>query len=90
MVDEVDTGLYHAVLPDVWKLVGAAAREFDVQVFATTHSWECVTAAYEAFADDHPQEFSVHRLERVNGTVEHKALSCDRVGSMIESGYGVR
>ena len=41
-VDEIDTGLHFTVMADMWKLIYSAAREFNVQVFATTHSYDCV------------------------------------------------
>jgi hypothetical protein len=41
-VDEIDTGLHYSVMADMWRLVIGAARQFGVQVFATTHSFDCV------------------------------------------------
>ena len=60
LVDEIENGLHHSVLPDVWRVVGKVAEQFNVQVFATTHSFECVEAAYEALGAD---DFRLHRLE---------------------------
>ena len=45
LVDEVETGLHHSVLPEVWKAVDAVARRFGTQIVATTHSYECMQAA---------------------------------------------
>ncbi len=42
LVDEIDTGLHHTVMSDMWKLIFGAAKELDVQVFATTHSFDCI------------------------------------------------
>ena len=42
LVDEIDTGLHYTVMSDMWKLIFGAARELDVQVFATTHSSDCI------------------------------------------------
>jgi energy-coupling factor transporter ATP-binding protein EcfA2 len=42
LVDEIDTGLHYTVMSQMWKLIFNAAKEFDVQVFATTHSYDCV------------------------------------------------
>lgn len=41
-VDEIDTGLHYSVMPDMWKLVIQKAAESNTQVFATTHSWDCI------------------------------------------------
>jgi predicted ATPase len=42
LIDEIDTGLHYTVMSDMWKLIFNAAKEFNVQVFATTHSYDCV------------------------------------------------
>ena len=60
LADEIENGLHHAVLPDVWRVVERAARQFDVQVVATTHSFECVEAAHHALDKS---GFRLHRLE---------------------------
>ena len=60
LVDEIENGLHHSVLPDVWRAIGKAAERFDVQMFATTHSFECIGAACEALGAD---GFRLHRLE---------------------------
>ena len=60
LVDEIENGLYHSVLPEVWRVVGEAAERSDVQMFATTHSFECIEAAREALGGD---GFRLHRIE---------------------------
>lgn len=42
LVDEIDTGLHYTVMSDMWRLIFGAAKELDVQVFATTHSYDCI------------------------------------------------
>ena len=64
LVDEIENGLHHSVLPDVWHVVGKAAEQFNVQFFATTHSFECVQAARKALGSD---GFRLHRLDIVKG-----------------------
>ncbi len=65
LIDEIENGLHWSVLPKVWRFLVDTARALDVQVFATTHSKDCL----EALADlhrTHPtlaERVSVHRLE---------------------------
>lgn len=42
LVDEIDTGLHYTVMAKMWRLIFNAAKQFDVQVFATTHSSDCI------------------------------------------------
>ena len=42
LIDEIDAGLHWTVMEDVWRLLVEAAKESDVQVFATTHSYDSI------------------------------------------------
>ena len=42
LVDEIDTGLHWTVMEDLWRFVIGASRRSNVQVFATTHSYDCL------------------------------------------------
>jgi len=66
IADEIDTGLHYSVMVDMWRLVIRTARRLDVQVFATTHSLDCVNAlGWLAENDaDLAADISLHRLER--------------------------
>ena len=61
LIDEVENGIHHSVLADIWRVLDDASRRFGVQVFATTHSFECVQAADQAIKTD---ALSLHRLAR--------------------------
>ena len=63
LIDEVDTGLHYSVLPDVWKLIFEVAHRLNVQVFATTHSWDCIQAFQQAADDNTEEEGVLVRLE---------------------------
>ena len=51
LVDEIDTGLHYQVQTDMWRLIIQTARELNIQVFATTHSWDCICALQEVLAE---------------------------------------
>ena len=42
LIDEIDTGFHWTLMEDMWRLVVEGARRSNVQVFATTHSSDCV------------------------------------------------
>lgn len=66
LVDEIDTGLHHTVIADMWRLVIETARSLDVQVFATTHSLDCVHALAWVHQQDPAasSEVLLHRVEK--------------------------
>ena len=51
LIDEIDTGLNYQVQSDMWRLIIQTARELNIQVFATTHSWDCICALQEVLAE---------------------------------------
>jgi hypothetical protein len=64
IVDEIDTGLHYTVLAKMWKLLFSAAKEFDVQVFATTHSSDCIHSLGELSGEiDQRNSITVQRIE---------------------------
>jgi hypothetical protein len=63
LIDEVERGFHHSVLRDLWQVIDEAAARSSVQVFATTHSWECVKAAHEVFGGA-GKSFQLTRIER--------------------------
>ncbi|MDE0003197.1 MAG: AAA family ATPase [Rhodospirillaceae bacterium] len=60
LIDEIENGLHHSVLSNVWLAIERVVELFGVQIFATTHSRECVAAAYDALGAD---GFRLHRLD---------------------------
>ncbi len=56
LIDEIDSGLHYSAQPNLWRLVFEAARRLNVQVFATTHSWDCIAAFQEAALQDSQAE----------------------------------
>jgi len=68
LIDEIENGLHHSVMQTVWKGLAVAAREGGVQIFATTHSWECILAASAAIPDG--DDFQVIRLDRIGDDVK--------------------
>jgi hypothetical protein len=90
LVDEIENGLHHSVMAKVWKAIGEAARQYDTQIFATTHNWWCIVAAHEAFSKSEVYDFRLHRLERIKGTLEVVTYDQETLEAAIEIGMEVR
>jgi len=90
LIDEVENGLHYSVMKDVWKAIAVAARQMDVQVFATTHSYECIQAAHEAFTASGIYDLRLLRLDRLNGEIQVAAYDQDVLGYATEMRHEVR
>ena len=42
LIDEFENGLHYSVQEKIWTLLFEMAEKLDIQVFATTHSWDCI------------------------------------------------
>jgi hypothetical protein len=62
IIDEVENGIHYSALEKVWTQIGRAVKDTGTQVVASTHSYECVRAAYRAFRDD-PDALKLIRLQ---------------------------
>lgn len=69
LIDEIDTGLHFTVMDQMWQLVSAAAEKLNVQVFATTHSRDCVESLAVICHSDSRSEgrVSIQRIEPERG-----------------------
>ena len=87
-MDEIETGLHYSVLADVWRVVDKAAKRFDTQVVATTHSYECIRAAHEAF--DKGDGFLFHRLDVTESGNRCVTYGPEDIGAAIRHDLEVR
>ncbi len=64
LIDEIDTGLHHSVMAKMWRMVMESARRLNIQVFATTHSIDCIHALAEVHQQMNltPDDVMLHRL----------------------------
>jgi hypothetical protein len=64
LIDEIENGLYYEGMEDFWKGLFAVLEDQDVQLFATTHSRECMEAAHRAAAGCKEYPLRFLRLDR--------------------------
>ena len=67
LADEMENGIHHSMLREVWRFARRWMREWNVQFVATTHSAECIEAAMTVFADV-PEDLSIHKLFKNEAT----------------------
>jgi hypothetical protein len=67
IIDEIENGFYFDAMPKIWKVLRDFCVRHEVQLFASTHSAECLEAAAEA-ANGHEEDFSLLRAERKEGS----------------------
>jgi len=89
LIDEVESGLHYSVQPDVWKLIFETAARLNVQVFATTHSWDCIEAFQKAAAES-DEEGMLIRLAEKKGEIIPTLFDERRVGIATREDIEIR
>ena len=99
LIDEIENGVHYSVLHVLWDAIFANSEINKCQIFATTHSYECIKAAiksYQNFADSnlYPSErnlFAFYRLEnRGNDNVTAVRYGSGELAEVIDSDWEVR
>jgi len=90
LLDEIDTGLHYSVMGNVWRMVVKTAIDLDVNVFATTHSYDCIRGL-AWLCENHPElgeQVSLHKIDRSR---DH-SVACDaeRIVRTFANGIEVR
>jgi predicted ATPase len=90
LIDEIENGIHYTALPILWQGIANIARELDIQIFATTHSYECIQAAAKVF-EATPEEFQLIRLERTDDNNIKPVLVQDKnLETVLQERYEIR
>ena len=90
LVDEFENGLHWSVQEKVWETVFQLAERLDVQVFATTHSRDCVQA-FQAAWERYPSQGAYYRMEADSqGEVQARRYSLDTLADSIATDVETR
>ena len=90
LIDEVENGVHYTKLAAVWQQIRALADQFNVQVFATTHSRECIAAAHQAFESSGDIGIALHRIDMEQDIPVAKTYGYDGIEYALDEGFAVR
>jgi len=91
LIDEIDNGLHHSAQRSLWKGIFNWAQALHVQVFASTHSWECVKAFNESSMSSlFETEGKLFRIERHEDSFRVVEYTKEMLDESLESRWEVR
>ena len=68
LLDEAESGLHYSTQQELWRLIFELADKYNVQVFATTHSNDCIKSFAE-ISDQYNNDSLMLRLEKRDNNV---------------------
>jgi ABC-type transport system involved in cytochrome c biogenesis ATPase subunit len=89
-IDEIDTGLHYSILSDLWQLVVGTAIRNSIQVFATTHSLDCLRSLASACELDPNLADEVAVNSIAQDSLTSVALSAEELQAAVEHNLEVR
>ena len=90
LIDEAENGIHHTVQHDFWAMVLQMAHANDIQVLATTHSWDCVRGFAYAAAENEDADGLLVRLDRDETGLRAVGYSEEGLLTAAEQGIEVR
>jgi len=92
-IDEIENGLSPSSLDVMWKAILISAKEFDVQIFATSHSLECIRSMgtiagqrLEHLEDD----IRIYRIEKQKQNFEAIGFNINDIKVAIDKEWDLR
>lgn len=89
LIDEFENGLHWSIQPKVWEIVFYLADRLNVQVFATTHSRDCVEA-FDRIWNQNPSLGAFLRLEAKDNRIKVTEYTPETLTDAIEMDVEVR
>ncbi len=91
LIDEIETGLHYSAQEALWRAIIAWADQLDVQVFVTTHSYECIKAFRAAASGSlFTDQSKLFRIERQQDDFKAITYHQDELERSIERIWEVR
>jgi len=92
LIDEIENGFYYLSHEIVWDAIFKSAKEFNVQIFATTHSIECVKAFSSSYSKLYKNEDSIrlYRIDRKEDNFKAVSYNHKTLEASLDSEWEVR
>ena len=94
LIDEFENGLHFSVQEEVWRIIFELAKKLNIQVFATTHSWDCIESftnvAVENSEDGVLLKVSKSKLTSDNGKIIATVYDEEALKTVTASALEVR
>ncbi len=91
LIDEIENGLQATIHEEVFGSLFDLAEAYDVQVFATTHSYEFLEHAHRAVVEREASDnFNYYRLDHIDGKAKAFRFDGDMIETAIKLKWDVR
>lgn len=91
LIDEIENGLHYSAQDTLWKAIISWSEKLNVQVFATTHSYECIGSFARCSEGSLlPRKASLYRIEKTDKHFRTVRFDIDEIKTVFESNWEIR
>ncbi len=89
-LDEIENGIHYKNFDKLWGIVLTISKKQNIQVFATTHSKECLESYARVAKKLADEDIALIELGKVDEKIESVVLNYEEIISEIDNGMEVR
>jgi AAA15 family ATPase/GTPase len=89
-IDEIDNGIHYIQLDEIWKIIFEVSKEFNCQVFATTHSNEMIESFTRSVIKQEDKEVSFIEFGLKDNEIKTLVYDYDMLIDEIDQNHEIR
>ena len=91
LIDEIENGLHYSTMEIFFDFIFKVARSLNIQLFMTTHSYECVRAISNSISKlNEEDDFRLYRIESKDDKLKSIKYSFREISTSIEQEWEIR
>lgn len=90
LIDELENGLHYSSMDTLWRALIKSAEANDVQIVATTHSYECMASFRRSLSDTVLDKTAVIRIERNDDMHSAVTMNDKELQIMLDNDWEIR
>ncbi|MDE6854169.1 MAG: ATP-binding protein, partial [Muribaculaceae bacterium] len=90
IIDEIDNGFHYSVMQKLWKAIYSACERLNVQLFASTHSYDMIKAFAGVFADDAHSVAACKLIRTADDEIKTLCYDVAQLGYSLEQDIEMR
>ncbi|MFX1307936.1 MAG: ATP/GTP-binding protein [Promethearchaeota archaeon] len=91
LIDEIENGLHYSTMEIFFDFIFKVARSLNIQLFMTTHSYECIRAVRNSISKlNEEDDFRLYRIESKDDKLKSIKYSFREISTSIEQEWEIR
>jgi AAA15 family ATPase/GTPase len=90
LIDELENGIHHSMFINLWNLLYKLSIDYNCQIIATSHSYECIKSSVIDINPDYDELFNYIRLNKVENEIKPVYFTAETLKGAINKEFEIR